>query len=432
MNIEVTKDKVTILNEDYPHENEYKIRKCHFTFDSYTEQFQLKRAIFTSLSTGIMKEIDIINNECDIPVEVLENEYDTVKLGVYSFDIETVEGQELLKQRTSPSYDTFTVPTGSYEEGAETPEMITPSQYDIYSQALQEGLDTLNEAVQEVENLNLEAVKEGKITTITITKKDGTTEVVTLEDGMGLDYRWDGTSLGVKREDEETYQYVNLKGDKGDPGSVHMIVVQTLPTENIDDSAIYLVPLEQPTEEGNNYAEYVYINGQWELLGKIGVHVDLTDYVKNTDYATNSAGGVIKVSGTYATTVSSNGVLYGVTKSYSDYTSGSNNMFINKATLENVVTGKGLVSNTDWATNDKGGVIRISTANGSQLSSGGILQSPTRTYAQYQNDVSTLFIGKGTLENVITGKDLTTKAYVDGLVGDLENILETLDIGSGV
>lgn len=32
------------------------------------------------------------------------------------------------------------------------------------------------------------------------------------EDGIGLDFRWEGTSLGVKREDEEEYQFVDLKG----------------------------------------------------------------------------------------------------------------------------------------------------------------------------------------------------------------------------
>ena len=33
---------------------------------------------------------------------------------------------------------------------------------------------------------------------------------------MGLNYDWQGTSLGVKREDEQQYEYVNLKGEKGD------------------------------------------------------------------------------------------------------------------------------------------------------------------------------------------------------------------------
>jgi len=33
--------------------------------------------------------------------------------------------------------------------------------------------------------------------------------------GVGLEFTWDGTSLGVKREDGETYTYVDLKGATG-------------------------------------------------------------------------------------------------------------------------------------------------------------------------------------------------------------------------
>lgn len=38
------------------------------------------------------------------------------------------------------------------------------------------------------------------------------------EAGKSLEYLWNGTSLGVKREDEEEYSFTNLKGDKGDTG----------------------------------------------------------------------------------------------------------------------------------------------------------------------------------------------------------------------
>ena len=93
----------------------------------------------------------------------------------------------------------------------------------------------------------------------------------------------------------------------------------------------------------------------------------------------------------------------------------------------NVPSLDGYVKNTDYATDSVGGVMRTSTANGSQLSSGGILQATTRTYTQYNNGENTLFIGKGTLENVIVGKDLTTKSYVDGLVGDINSALDSIN-----
>lgn len=38
------------------------------------------------------------------------------------------------------------------------------------------------------------------------------------KDGVGLQFNWSGTSLGIKREDQQNYTYQNLKGDKGDQG----------------------------------------------------------------------------------------------------------------------------------------------------------------------------------------------------------------------
>ena len=38
------------------------------------------------------------------------------------------------------------------------------------------------------------------------------------KDGVGIQYTWNGTQLGVKREDEVNYQYADLKGPKGEQG----------------------------------------------------------------------------------------------------------------------------------------------------------------------------------------------------------------------
>lgn len=46
------------------------------------------------------------------------------------------------------------------------------------------------------------------------------TEGVPGKDGVGLDYNWQGTELGVKKENESTFNYINLKGDKGDTGAI--------------------------------------------------------------------------------------------------------------------------------------------------------------------------------------------------------------------
>lgn len=72
---------------------------------------------------------------------------------------------------------------------------------------------------------------------------------------------------------------------------------------------------------------------------------DLTDYVKNTDYATGSKPGIIMTNATsYGLQTASSGNLQAVTKTYEQYTTVSNACFIGKGTLENVIDGKGLSS----------------------------------------------------------------------------------------
>lgn len=83
------------------------------------------------------------------------------------------------------------------------------------------------------------------------------------------------------------------KGDKGDAGSIKFIPVAELPTENIDEAAIYLLPVENADGE-NRFTEYVYIDGKWEVIGAITVQVDHSEYVKFTDYPTAGKAGVVR------------------------------------------------------------------------------------------------------------------------------------------
>lgn len=146
---------------------------------------------------------------------------------------------------------------------------------------------------------------------------------------------------------------------------------------------------------------------------------DLTDYVKNTDYASASTGGVIKKNAGYGTDVSS-GFLTSNTRTYAEYTSGVNQLFISKGTLENVITGKGLVSNTDFANASTGGVIKIDGYSVA-LNGSGILYAERKTYDQYQSVGDFHFISKGTLENVLTNR-----------IGNIQTLLDALDSGNGV
>lgn len=90
------------------------------------------------------------------------------------------------------------------------------------------------------------------------------------------------------------------------------------------------------------------------------------------------------------------------------------------------------VKNTDYATNQKGGVIKVTQGNGIEMGGSGNLIGHGFTYDDYSGIPAYALIAKSTLENVIKGKELVNKTYVDNIVGDIESILEELDIGGGV
>lgn len=81
--------------------------------------------------------------------------------------------------------------------------------------------------------------------------------------------------------------------------------------------------------------------GYYKLSALETQKVDLTEYVTNTDYATSNKGGVFKIQSNYGVDVN-NGFLRGIEKTYSSYNIADNVMFVSKGTLENVITGKGL------------------------------------------------------------------------------------------
>ena len=137
--------------------------------------------------------------------------------------------------------------------------------------------------------------------------------------------------------------------------------------------------------------------------------------VSNTDYATDSTGGVIKTYSNYATSIVASGILGALTKQYNAYLDASNSMFIGKGTLENVIVGKGLVSNTNYATNSTGGVIKVSNTYNYAISDSGYIYATTTNYSNYESLSNNAFIGKGTLENVLTAR-----------IGDIEEALQSI------
>lgn len=97
----------------------------------------------------------------------------------------------------------------------------------------------------------------------------------------------------------------------------------------------------------------------------------------------------------------------------------------------------GLVSTTDYATSSTGGVIKIGSYGG-DVDSSGKIRCNVYDYNSYPNVSNNAFISKGTLENVITGKELVsksvnnltnyyTKTEIDGMLGDINEVIDLIN-----
>jgi hypothetical protein len=206
-------------------EKEINITKCEFEFtEEITNEF-VKEAYFTLGKGETYKQI-IVDNECDIPGEVLEKKGD-VTIGVVAY---LVENENIIK-RYNPRPAYFNTWEGSLRD-AENSQPITPSEMEQYEQALQDGLSEVNqklvdideaidevgEAIEGANNLDLDVNKQGKVATVTLTKKDASTKIVNINDGTSLQFMWDGTKLGIKTDDMQNYVFVELQGPIGPMG----------------------------------------------------------------------------------------------------------------------------------------------------------------------------------------------------------------------
>lgn len=282
-------------------QGDYNSTKVVFEFDESAND-KIKIFEMKNPSDELVYADEIVNNEVIlVGTEEVEGQEQIVSLfneeGDYTFEV-SLYGND---SKLTSVCDYITARKEEVVIGDET----TGQYLTLFDNLMNE----LNDKITETNNLNIEAEKEDTTTTITITKKDGTSYDVEILDGE-------------KGE----------KGDKGDAGAIQMQIVNVLPETGSED-IMYLVPLEEPESQENKYAEYVWVDNKWELLGKIGIEVDLSDY-------------------------------YTKEETYS------------KAEVNNLI--------------------------------------PTKT-SDLTND-----------------SDYTTKTYVDNLVGDIETILTTLDIGGGI
>ena len=396
--VEIVKEQTEPINE-----LEIKVSKCEFEFDeAITDEF-VKEAYFT-LNGNTYKQI-IVNNECDYPSEVLA-EKGTLEIGVVAFKVEN--GEEIIRYNPSPDY--FESWVGSLKD-AENSEPLTPTDKEqMQSQISQNtsdisdlqankqdkltqgdnitidennvisAVDTIYDDTQIRQDItDLQNSKVDKIEGKGLSTNDYTTEeknkLASLENYDDTEVRTDISNLKTNKADKseiptkvsqlqndsgfitnavndlinyylksETYTKSEVNDLISAISTLDLKVVETLPTQDISTTTIYLVP---KSSAGTNdaYDEYIYVSNNWEFIGS--TQVDLTDYVKNTDYATASKGGVVRPNAdTYGIDVQSRtGYLYPTNiDNYNIYLQKGNNFAISKGALETVITGKGLTT----------------------------------------------------------------------------------------
>lgn len=337
MKITVTKDNVKIEKFDIVHEGEHKVNKCSFSFsEEYTEDL-VKKAIFTLQNDSI--EVPIINNECDIPTEILKA-MNIVLLGVYAYK---VTGDKL-DLRFSPSPDAFKVNSGSYIEGASESEEIMPSQFEKYMQALNDGLNKVEESLNKMDSATSSAMQlvdeiEQKLENGDFIGPEGPQGPQGVpgtngKDGVGITTITSGQSTV---EDDKTVTPVIVEKSDGSSQSFKVEAKNGIDGQNGKDG-------QDGVNGQDGLTPTIGDNGNWYLgdtdtgkpsRGEVGPSPDLTDYVKNTDYANTTKAGVFKPTRNLYVNPET-GYVYAQPVSKEEYNSSEDTIFISKGTLENI------------------------------------------------------------------------------------------------
>lgn len=122
----------------------------------------------------------------------------------------------------------------------------------------------------------------------------------------GLALKVDTTALSDYYTKQQTYSQAEINALISAISTLNIEVVNSLPTQNISTTTIYLIPSQDP-QTANVKDEYINLDGTsqgWELIGT--TDIDLTDYVTSTqlstilnDYVTSS--GLSTILANYAT-----------------------------------------------------------------------------------------------------------------------------------
>ena len=358
---------------------EYNIQNIEFEFSSEYEGLT-KMAVFSNEDEAFTTMIT--NGSCIIPSEILQTD-GTIGLGVYGY---SVNGDNLIK-RYSPKPVFFNVELGSYQLAQESIEPSSDIIAQILAQLESQGEDIIalqNNLSNLVDNVIPTLATKSEIPTKTsqltndsefITKDvDNLTNYTKTSDlsNVALSGAYNDLSgtpdlsvyatteaLGTETTNRENAD-INLQNQiDGISASSDVVDIvgtyqelQNYDTQHLGNNDIIKVLQDSTHNDAMTYYRWLKDTSTWQYIGQEGpyytkseIDTTLLPYVQNTDYATDSVGGVIKTRDNLATGMD-NGALRCKAKTYNEYNSLLDTAFIGKRTLENVITGKQLVNQT--------------------------------------------------------------------------------------
>lgn len=381
MIIKVHPHELELIENEKTNEKESYVSDFTFEFDDEITNDFTKEAFFTKGDTTY--KVIIQDDRCDYPQEVIQ-ETGYIEIGVSAFK---VVGNKTIRYNPIPI--TKYIDEGSLKE-AENSVPVTPTDKEQMEQMLS--------------NINIEAEKVDNTTTITITNTDGVPKEVEILDG-------EQGPVGPQGESGYTPQKGIDYFTPQDIASLH-IPRKTSDLNNdsgfITNSTDTLTNYYKKSETYNKTEIDSKISSVYKYKGSVASYEDLP----SEDLTIGDVYNVETDGSNYAW----NGVTWDKLGGDVDLSN-----YYNKTQTNNLLSGK--VDNTTL--NDYYTKTRTDELLGGKVD--------TSTYNSKMTQIDTSLGNKANISDIPTktsdltnDSDFTTKAYVDGLVGDIGEVLDEI------
>lgn len=428
MEFSVDTNNVNLINTDQVESGEYNVTECNFTFSSEYAELT-KKAVFTG-EDGTAYLQTIVNNKCFIPSEILEVSQ-VVKIGVYAYSVE----EEELILRYSPEPTQFYIHQGSYKEAQNstppTPTEIEQLQSQITTNA--NDIEELQECCGKYDS-DISDIKAEQITQNENIQKNAD-DIAEINRSLGTinsdihDIQGDISDIKA----EQLTQNGDIQTNKND--IIDIKAEQLTQNQNIQTNAqnISNETLNRQQADNNLQSQIDAITVSSDVIDVLGTYQDLQNY----DTSHVKANDIIKVlqDSTHNDSMSyyrwvivdhigswqyvgSEGPYYTISQ--------TDNLLNDKV---NKVEGKGLSTNdfTDalknQITTNQNAIAGIK--NGTTINDFGAVETALENKEDKSNKVTSI-------SSSSTDTEYPSAKCVYDIVGNIESILEALDIGGGV